>query len=46
MLFFSKFIDTNTKEEWKRIEAALQMGTNIKTHLGEGGVIDGKKHKN
>lgn len=30
-MFFSKFIDVNTKEEWRRIEAALQMGINIKT---------------
>lgn len=30
-MFFSKFIDINTKEEWRRLEAALQMGINIKT---------------
>lgn len=46
--FSSKFLDVNTKEEWGRREAALQMGINIKTQgeRGERRTIDGEQHRN
>lgn len=39
-MFFSEFIDINTKEEKRRIEAALQMGINIKTQRGGGRLME------